>query len=67
MANARGSMSRSESTAKGGGKLNRDDSQREQSGFMSGGGKPQEWEGRTGYTKENRIGASPKGTKIDLP
>lgn len=36
-------------------------------GFLGQDGAPSRWEARTGYTSENRTGASSKGTTINLP
>ena len=51
----------------GGGKLHKDEGRHPVPGFMSGGGKPKEWEARKGYTSERKTGPSAHGTKINLP
>lgn len=57
--------------AKGGGggksRLQKDPGGHSVPGFLGGEGAPKEWPARTGYTSENRTGASDKGTNIPLP
>ena len=66
MPNGRGAKSRDANSSKGGGKLNKDDSQRATPGFLKA-GSVKEWPARTGYTSESKHGASSHGTKISLP
>ena len=65
MKNARNTFSRGKNSGKG--KVGRDSGKHSVPGFTGQDGSPGNWEARTGYTKENAVGASSKGTSISLP